>query len=200
MKKATKGALAMVLVGSVTFSVTNALLVDHSTKKVAQIHTSTHSGVQKTASDTNQTEKIVKAQPSITEVNHIQTTDSLNHEALQTDSNNGNTSYSTNDRPSTAVQKQTTTENSPSTTAKSPAPIINTEAPLTTAKGTTSTNTTATPVPATNPNPTATGAASSKASTTTAQKTSKTTTSPLNYGQEVSQTAKANGASHQNKK
>lgn len=62
MEKLTKGALAMVLAGSVTFSVTNALLVDESSKRLTKDNALIISGVQKKAEVIDHEEKTVKDQ------------------------------------------------------------------------------------------------------------------------------------------
>ena len=62
MNKLTKGALAMVLAGSVTFSVTNALLADQPLKRLAKQIALPISADRKQADVINHAEKKVKLQ------------------------------------------------------------------------------------------------------------------------------------------
>lgn len=73
MEKLTKGALAMVLAGSVTFSVTNALLVDESSKRLTKDNALIISGVQKKADVIDHEEKTVKDQTPTSNVKDGQT-------------------------------------------------------------------------------------------------------------------------------
>jgi hypothetical protein len=203
MNKLTKGALTMVLVGSVTFSVTNALLADHSSKQSAEANASTISGdqktaddtnhadktvkdpTQKTADDTNQAEKTVKDQTPTPDVKEVQTTISHNNDAFQAVSYNGNES----DKAIAAIQNNTTTSIAAAATTNTTVPATNTTVnsnPTTT--GTTSTKSAATPAPTTS------------TSTTKTTTMTITTTKTTNHGKQVSQAAKEKATSHQNKK
>jgi hypothetical protein len=73
MNKPIKGALAMVLAGSVTFSVTNALLVDESSKRLTKDNALIISGVQKKADVIDHEEKTVKDQTPTSNVKEGQT-------------------------------------------------------------------------------------------------------------------------------
>jgi hypothetical protein len=189
----------MVLVGAVTFSVTNALLADPSSKRLAKGHPSTNSGHQKIADNINQTDKTLKDQTPITDVKDTQPTLSNNIAAPQAVLENGNM----NDQATAAIQKNTTTISATSTTASTTAPtintapVINTEPTINTApviNTEPATNTAPATNTTTNSNTTAAGTTSTKSATTTAPTT--TTTAPTtNHGQQVSQAAKDKAAS-----
>ncbi|MDR7240784.1 hypothetical protein [Neobacillus drentensis] len=69
MNKLTKGALAMVFAGSVTFSVTNALLADQPLKRLAKQIALPISADRKHADVVNHAEKKVKVQTPVANVN-----------------------------------------------------------------------------------------------------------------------------------
>ena len=204
MNKLTKGALAMVLMGSITFSVTNALFADHSSKQVAQASAITNSNDQKKADDTNhssnllaqanaitntkvhktsdnynQTEKMVKDKTSTPDVKNVQTTPTPKIAALEVVSKNGNES----DKAVAAIQKKMTTKSVTLTTVNTIAPTTsNSRKSNIPATGSTSTKSNAATVP------------------TTSTKTASTaTTTKSNHGKQVSQAAKVNASIHKKK-
>jgi hypothetical protein len=202
MNKRTKGALAMVLAGSVTFSVINALLDDQPSKRIAKEIALTISGIQKKADVINQAEKTAKDQTPTTNVKDVETKLSHNISAFQADiqQNKGK------------LTKRTTTNsaNTDTTTTKTPAAttLIATsiKAPKTTAiPAATGTNT---PSEATTTIPVMTGTDTTGKSTTTIPTTTgtsatnqtTTTTTTTNHGQQVSQAQKEKAASHQDKR
>ncbi|MCQ6280098.1 hypothetical protein [Bacillus sp. EB600] len=203
MNKLTKGALSMVLVGSITFSVTNALLADHSSMLSTQGNTFINSGHHKTANGSNQAEKIVKDQTPTTDVKDVQTTLPDNHSAPQAVSKNENKSnqdINVNEKNTTTIRTASPTVNT-TATATNTAPV-NSIAPITNTAPATGI------VPVTNPAPamkiavttsttsksnsTSTGASSTKSAAATAPTTTTTTTN--NHGQQVSQAAKEKAA------
>ncbi|MCM2532580.1 hypothetical protein NDK43_09520 [Neobacillus pocheonensis] len=200
MNKLTKGALTMVLVGSITFSVTNALLADHSSKRLAQANDLTNSGDQKKADDINKAEKTVKNQTPTPDVKDVQPTHFHNIAVFQAAVlNNGNKS----DKAIAVNQKNTKTISATSTTFNTPAPATtittNSNTPTTGTTSTKSATTTATK------NSTATANSTTKAitttpTTTTMATTTTTATKTTNHGKQVSQSAKEKAASHQIKK
>jgi hypothetical protein len=199
MNKATIGALAMVLVGSVTFSFTNALLTNHSTKKV-QTHSTTNLGDQKLVDGTNQTDKTVTDSTPTQNGNDIQTTDSLTTSVNQAELSNENVS----EQPIAVNQNNTLKISSPSPSSNTNASTITTTPKTNTpSTGTTSTKQTVSSAPTTNINTAPSTPTSNVPVTTTAQATS-TATSPTttttNRGQQVAQAAKEKAASQQNKK
>jgi hypothetical protein len=194
MNKATIGALTMVLVGSVTFSFTNALLADHSTKKIVQKHATNSSEGHKSVDGTNQTEN---NQTSATDVKDVQTSDSLNTSVNQAEVNTGNNS----EQPIAVNPSNTMKISSPSTSSSTTASTITTmPKENATTPVTTSTKPAATPVPATNLNTAPTVATSTIPPSTPAQATSPTTTTATNHGQQISQAAKEKASGHLNKK
>jgi hypothetical protein len=214
MIKITKGALAMVLAGSVTFSVANALLgqpIKQLTKEIAL----PISADRKKADVINPAEKKDKPQTPAANVK--------NHDiaVIQVSLKNRNT----NDTAVAAVQQnrekssdRTTTSatNPRGTTTTKPfaktIPVKSTKAPTTTSKSTTTrtaairttTKPAAQTIPATSAKAptTATTPTTSKTSTTTTKtnKTTSATTTKTNRGQQVSQAAKEKAASQSNKK
>ncbi|WP_374721403.1 hypothetical protein [Peribacillus tepidiphilus] len=220
MKKLTKGALAMVLAGSFTFSVTNALLVNQSSKKFTEENASTISGDPKKTGIISKAEKTVKDHTPTTNVKDGQTKLSHDIPAFQESLKNRNKS----DMAIAAIQqnrkkfsKRTTTNpanTDTATTTKPAATAISStraKAPTTTTTpvttGTNTTNVTTTPVATTIPStstkaPTATTTptATGTNTTTSTTKTTSTTTKTTNRGQQVSQAAKEKAASHEDKK
>jgi hypothetical protein len=193
MNKATIGALAMVLVGSVTFSFANALLTNHSTKKRVQSHVTTNFENQKLADGTNQTDKTVTDSTPTTNGKDIQIADFLHTSSNQGELNNGNMS----EQPIAVNQNNTVKISSPSPSSNATASTITTTPKTnTTSTGTTSPKPTASSVPTTAP----TSSTSNVPVTTTAQASSTTTTSTTNRGQQVAQAAKEKAVGQQNKK
>ncbi|WP_180960112.1 hypothetical protein [Neobacillus cucumis] len=190
MNKRAIGALTMVLVGSVTFSLTNNLLADQSIKQLTQPNNLPISDEQKTAVQIDSTEKninqssktadeittaknTVVEQKPVTETNTVKTT-VLNKPVTQ---------QAKSKNTATQIQKNTTTVIVTSSSSKPTASVATTtQNQKTTAPMTQSTK------------PTTTGATSTKTTTTTASTTSPTTTATTNHGQQVSQDAKAKAA------
>lgn len=209
MNKRAIGALTMVLVGSVTFSLTNNLLSNQSTKQLNEVNNLPISDEPKSADNLDSAEKNVndqtkgtadkittenntlKEQTPITERKNVDTTVSIKPVTLQAESN----------KTTAQVQNNTTNIRAASSTTKTTAPVTTkttttTTSPKTTTK-TAPTNLTTTSSSTTTTAPTnSTSTASSK--TTTAPTNSTSTTS--NHGQQVSQAAKANAASRKDQK
>jgi hypothetical protein len=197
LNKATIGALAMVLVGSVTFSFTNSLLTAHSTKKRVQTNSTTKFGDQKLVDGTTQSNKTVTVSSPTPNGSNIQTEQSLKTSVNQAEFNNGNR----NEQPITVSPNNTVKISSPtpssSTTAST---LIATPKTNTSSAGTTSTKPTATSVPTTNQNTAQTSTTSNVPETTPAQPTLATTSTTTNRGQQVAQAAKEKAVSQQDKK
>jgi hypothetical protein len=182
MNKLTKGALTMVLAGSVTFSVTNALLADHSSKRLAKANALIHSVDQKIADNINHAKKSVKDEKPTTEVKDMETTLSHKIDTLQTNPKSGNK----NDAVITANQQSN--EKYTKRTL-----IIPTKTDTTT---TTMPAATTLPTPSTKVSKTAT----TTPTTTLGMTNTSTPTTTTNHGKLVSQVVKANALSHQDKK
>ncbi|TWD91624.1 hypothetical protein FB550_12166 [Neobacillus bataviensis] len=208
MNKRAIGALTMVLVGSVTFSLTNNLLSNQSTKQLNEVNNLPISDEPKTANNLNSAEKNVndqikgttdklttenntlKEQTPIMETKNVDTTVSSKPVTLQAESN----------KTTAQVQNSTTTVRAASSATKTTAPVTTkttttTTNPKTTTK-TAPTNLTTTSSSTTTAPTNSTSIASSK--TTTAPTNSTSITS--NHGQQVSQAAKANAASRKDQK
>ncbi len=184
MKKPTLGALAMVVMGAVTFSVTNGLLSDQPVKNKKAAQASNHSGVQ-IAADTNNPKKTVKDQTSETKY-------SLKKPDLQTNINNGNRS----DNSEAIIPKNTETKIAANVTANSTASKANTVTTVNSAaSATTSTQPTASAPAAvskvSNSSPTT---AASTQTTATASQTTSTASTAANHGQQISLAAKEKNA------
>jgi len=103
MKKLSKGAFAMVIAGAVTFSVTNALLFQESSKPVVKEKNVALSEAPKKSDGINQEEKTTKDQTAMP---------SLDNDALQAPDNNRNmneTTIAANDHNAEKVTKVATT-------------------------------------------------------------------------------------------
>jgi hypothetical protein len=198
MNKATMGALAMVLVGSVTFSFTNSLLSENTTKKRVQTHDTTNFSERKSVNATNQIDKTVTAPTPTSEIKDVQTTDSQNTSVNQAELSNEKMS----EQPVAVSQNNTVNVSSPSPSPNTAASTITTM-PKTNppSAGTTTTTPAASPAPTTNISTAPTSTTSTVPVTVPAQATS-TTTATTNHGQQVAQAAKEKGAaaSQQNKK
>ncbi|MFS0779584.1 hypothetical protein ABC255_26765 [Neobacillus sp. 3P2-tot-E-2] len=186
MNTLTKGALSMVLAGSVTFSVANTLLGDQSYIRLAEENASTIAEDPKKADIINQAEKTVKDQTPATSGTAEQPNLASNDAPIQVALNNQKESVvaiaaipqnnkeiteGTTPKPINTNQTTTSTPSAPST----PVPTLPT-----------------TPVPAPVPAP-----APAPPPTTT---TGNNDTSAANYGQEVAQVAKEKAESHQENK
>jgi DNA primase len=202
MNKRAKGAFAMVLAGSVTFSVINALLDDQPSKQIAKAIAATISEHQKKADVLKQAEKTVKDQAQATYVKDEQTKLSPNVSAYQADIQQNREKSPERTTTNSADLDTTTTTTSAATTfiatsIKAPE-TTTTTIPTTTGTNTTSKASTTTSPPATGTNTTS-KSTTTKPTTTGSSATNQTTTptTTTNHGQQVSQTVKA---SHQDKK
>lgn len=158
MKKLTKGALSMVLAGSVTFSVTNALLGDPSSKRVVEENAFTNSGDQKEVDEFKR--KTVKDQSPTQNLRDEQTEPTQNNPPIQVAFNNNNESdvaiaasppnstqiaADTTINPANVNTATTTKPNTPTTPENNITPP-----PVTTAPDTSGTNTPNAPTTHTN--------------------------------------------------
>jgi|GEM_PF-2796060 len=177
MNKLTKGALAMVLAGSVTFSIANVLLVDQSSKRLIKEKDLTISEVPKRSDVINQGEKTAKDQTSATNVKDVQTKPSHNTAAFQAAIKNRSES------DTTLVASHQNTERS---TGKTITNSANTNTAITTmsaaTRGKEATTTTTSTTTATNATrakaPTTTTAPAKTRTNTAGAKESTTTTAP----------------------
>ncbi|QIZ05472.1 hypothetical protein HFZ78_00715 [Priestia megaterium] len=213
MIKITKGALAMVLAGSVTFSVANALLgqpIKQLTKEMAL----PISADRKKADVINPAEK--KGQPQTPRAN-VKDRSVLKVSLKNTDTNDTAVAAVQQNREKTSDRTTTSAANPRGTTTIKPVaktiPVKSTKAPTTTRKPTTTrtaaTRTTTKPAVPTIPATSAKAPTTSVKAPTTTPTTSKTsttttstsaTTTKTNRGQQVSQAAKEKAASQSNKK
>jgi hypothetical protein len=199
MNKLTKGALAMVLAGSLTFSITNALLVHQSSKRLAEENALTISGVQKKADVINPAEKTVIDQKPTTNGKGVQTKLSHNIAAFQVALKNKNKS----DMTIASVQQNTEKSTERTTTNPAYTNTTQTTTPAATSIPVTSAKAPPTSIPVTSAKapPTTTPVTSVKAPPiTTGANTTIATTATTNHGQQVSQAAKEKTASHRDKK
>src|SRR4051812_21146327 len=129
MKKLTKGAFAMVLAGSVTFSVANALLVNTTPKRLIEETALAISADRKNADVINQEEKKVKDQTPTTNVKGhdivaVQVSSKNSNMAIAAiQTNRKNSSNRTTTNP--ANTKKTTTR----TSAATPISVASTKVP-----------------------------------------------------------------------
>ncbi|MDF2787160.1 MAG: hypothetical protein K0S80_258 [Neobacillus sp.] len=182
MNTLTKGALSMVLAGSVTFSVANTLLGDQSYIRLAEENASTIAEDPKKADIINQAEKTVKDQTPATNGTAEQPILASNDAPIQVALNNQTESV-----VATATIPQNNKELTEGTTPK----------PIHTNQTTTSTpSAPSTPVPSLPTTPVPAPAPVPAPPTTTGNND----TSAANYGQEVAQEAKEKADSHQENK
>ncbi|MEH7306305.1 hypothetical protein [Neobacillus drentensis] len=188
MNKLTKGALSMVLAGSVTFSIANALLAEQPLKRLAKEIALPISADRKKADVVNQVEKKVKVQTPTTNVK--------NHDiaAIPVSFKNSNMAKAAiqTDREKSSNRTTTTPANTNETTTPTHTiPVTSAKAPTTTSKSTsTRTDTTSPttrpvaitkPVATTKPTSTTKPATSVKAPpTTTSTKPKSVTTRKTN--------------------
>jgi hypothetical protein len=194
MNTITKGALSMVLAGSVTFSVAHTLLGDQSSIQLAEENASTISKDPKKADFINQAEKVVKDQTPATNGTDEQPNLASNEAPIQVALNNQTESavaiadIQQNTKEVTEVTTTTpvnTNQTKPSTPAASSTPVTST-----TSQTTPATSTPAPPAPPAPPPPT----------TSPPTTTGNNATSGANYGQEVAQAAKEKAESRQENK
>ncbi|MEH7120562.1 hypothetical protein V7128_24540 [Neobacillus vireti] len=199
MNKLTKGALAMVLAGSVTFSITNALLGGQSTKRLVEDTALAISEHPKKAEVIHQANKAVKDQTPPTNAKDVQSKLSPNIVALENENKSDraitaiqqNTEYLTARTTTKSASKNTTTTTTPAPTTGKPMATTTTTSPTTrtnTAGGTTT-------IPATSRKASTATAASPAAGTNAAS----AATTKTNKGQQVSQAAKENAANRDKK-
>ena len=198
MNKRIIGALTMVLVGSVTFSVTNTLLTDQSTKPLTQINNLPLSDDQET--DDNNSPKgkpaIIQTQKTVSqEVTQVKNTVEAPVPALTTNSKNVETTGShkivtlgasnKNSKTTAPIQTNATKISAASSTTKTTAPVTNISTnQKPTMSGTTSTKTSTMTLP------------KISQSTSTTKTTSTTSTTAANRGKQVSQAAREKAANH----
>lgn len=177
MNKRTKGALAMVLAGSITFSVTNVLLADQSSKQLIEEKALTTSENPKKADVINQPKKTVIDQSPTPNAINVQANPSNN---IAENTNKSDTTITANQQSKESVTTRTAANNTKEATTTTPA---------------------ATSVPATSTKAPA-AATTTPATTTTSTKTRTDTTSPTttNHGQQVSQAVKETPAGPQDNK
>jgi hypothetical protein len=189
MNTITKGAVAMVLAGSVTFSVAHTLLGDQSSIRLAEENASTISGNHKKADIINQAEKAVKdltptskgKDQEMAALKVALNNSEMNVETIQQNSISKNNTKNPSDRNRiiTAMPAVTTIT---STSAKEPTTTTTTS----TTSGSNATSVSTKPETA-KPASTTTATAPPTKSETNATSTSTTET---NRGQQVSQAAK----------
>ena len=218
MKKMTKGALAMVLAGSVTFSIANGLLAEQPLKRLAKEIALPISADREKANAINQAEKKDQTPSTNLKDNEIAVTQGAlkNNQpagkAVQVNTKKLSYKTTTNVTPTpvaTTVSVKSTkapiTMTTPTKSSTATKPRTNTTSAstktATTAKPTTSTNPATTTKPATSTNSATTTkpATSAKPSTSTAAKSNSkaaaAATTKTNHGQQVSQAAKERAAS-----
>jgi hypothetical protein len=189
MNTITKGAIAMVLAGSITFSVANTLLGDQSSIRLAEEHASTISGDPKKADIINQAEKAVKDQTPASKGKDQEIA------ALKVASNNSEMYIATIQQNSSS--KNNTTNPSDTNKIITATPAVTTitstsvKEPTTTTTTSTTLGSNATSV-TTNPETTKPASIPKTAAPPTKTETNATSTSSTetNRGQQVSQAAK----------
>jgi len=206
MNTLNKGALAMVFVGSVTFSVTNGLLGDQSPiQLLVEEHSLSISGDLKKVDVTGQTEKKVKEQTPTTNVKADKTEPSYDIPASQAAFNNKDKSdmaTAANQQNTKKYSKSTTTNpaSTNETTTNSTAPTTSAKAPTTTPTSTRTNTTSATTNPAAPTKVDTSAKAPTTAPTSTGTNPTSATTTTTNRGQEVSQAAKEKATSQRDSK
>ena len=144
MEKLTKGAFAMVLAGAVTFSVTNTLLVDESSKGVIKENDVAITEEPKKSDVMNQPEKAAKDQKLTSDGEDVQVKPSQNIVALQEAEKSRNEMVASNHQNTEKVIKTTATQsvNKNVTTTKTPAETASKGSTKATTSTTVGTNTT----------------------------------------------------------
>ncbi|WP_338787914.1 hypothetical protein [Metabacillus sp. FJAT-53654] len=178
----TKGALAMVLAGAVTFSITNALLDKQSSKRVTTEIALTQSGAPKKADAISQAKKTVEDPTPTTNVKDSETKLSHDNPAIQAafkNSNKGNKAREAIPLNKKQFSKSTTSNSANTNKATSTTPAVTTKpATSSTASTTASASTTRTNKPSEVPTSTVTmkpvTTAKAPATTTTASKPTET--------------------------
>ena len=214
MNKRAIGALTMVLVGSVTFSLTNNLLSNQSTKQLNEVNNLPISDEPKTADILDSAEKNLNVQTKRTADKVTKENNTLIEQTPVTESKNVDAAVSIkpitlqaeSNKTTTQVQNSTTSIRAASSTAKTIAPVTTktTTNQKTTTKPTSTKTTTSAP---TNSTSTASSKTTTAPTYSTSTASSNTTTAPTNststtsnHGQQVSQAAKANAASRKDQK
>ncbi|MFB3170119.1 hypothetical protein P5G62_023725 [Neobacillus sp. 179-C4.2 HS] len=187
MNTITKGAIAMVLAGSVTFSVAHTLLGDQSTIRLAEENAATISGDPKKADIINQAEKEVKNQTPASKgkdgemaaLNVASNNSDMNVATIQQNSSSKNNPTNPSDR-----NKIITVTSAETTVTSTKEPTITLTTPTTSGTNTTRVST---KPETTKPASTPTTTAPPTKTETNATSTSSTDT---NRGRQVSQAAK----------
>jgi hypothetical protein len=224
MNKRAIGALTMVLVGSVTFSLTNNLLANQSTNQLNEVNNLPISDEPKTADNLNSAEKKLNVQTKRTADKITKENNTLIEQTPVTDRKNVDTKVAIkpitlqakSNITTTQVQNSTTTIRAASSTTKTTAPVTTknatnqkptttTSTKTTTTAPTNSTTTSSSPTTTaptnsttTSSSPTTTGPTNS--TTTSSTTTTASTTTNANHGQQVSQDAKAKAAIRKDQK
>lgn len=194
MKRVTKGALAMVLAGSVTFSVANAMLDNSLTKQLVKENPFRITADRKKADIINKAAKKNIAEKP--------TTNGKDHEIAAVQASSKNSNQQNIEKSSS----RTTTSAANTNVNTTPKPVKSTKAPTTTSKSTTTrtaaTSATTKPAVTTRPATSTKAPTTSKPVTTTPTKTTTTTTTTTNTnrGQQVAQEAKATAESRRDTK
>jgi hypothetical protein len=187
MNTITKGAIAMVLAGSVTFSVAHTLLGDQSSIRLAEENASTISGDPKKADIINQAEKAVKNQTPASKgkdqemaaLKVASNNSEMNVATIQQNSSSKNNPTNPSDR-----NKIITVTSAETTVTSTKEPTITLTTPTTSGTNTTSVSTKPeTTKPASTPTTTAQPAKTETNATSTPS-------TETNRGQQVSQAAK----------
>jgi hypothetical protein len=207
MSTLSKGALGMVFAGAVTFSATNALLVDQISILLTKENPISLFGHQDKADVISKAEKAVKDQTSRTKVKDDQT--KISHENPAS-TNETTTTTNVTTKPSTSIKAPMKTTASASTgtnkTSAATRPAVKTKpqesakaSKTTTASSPTETTTTSgdtVPVATTKPST----SAEPQKTTTAPSSIGNAATETTNHGQQVSEAAKEKAASNQDQK
>lgn len=211
MNSLTKGSLAMVLAGSVTFSLANALFIDHSSTRVLKEKPLAISRDLK-SEDVSLGEKKTKIQGPTASEKHGQTNPSRGHLISNTVSNSSNkTGNDVAIQQNTKISNENTTTNpkngeKPTTkplavkktvieTVEKPQKVMTSTMPP-------RTNTTSkTTSPNTNPAPVTSNKETTETTIQTPTNPGKTSqTTSVNHGQQIAQDAKEKAVSHRKQK
>jgi hypothetical protein len=218
MQNRSKGALAMVLAGAVTFSVTNSFLPEPMTRIANELALHV-SGDAKKADIIRKQETAIKEQSAIMNGEEGQTKLSdgppvvqktknegagkAHHQNIKsTATNQARTNETTTESPSAAIGKSIS---SPAGEAKQPsssAPAVSPKAPAASveSKPTSTKNTSAAKQPAEAAKPATSTKKTVSTNPSLVKKTTNKTTTPTNRGQEVSQSAKEKAADNREQK
>ena len=203
-----KGPIAMILAGAVTFSVINAFLVDHSSKRLSKENSLTLSAAPKKTNVIRNTEKTLNHQTPKTNVKEGQTRLSQDIPALKVVNTNTKSNravkvikqntkkFSQSTTTNTANMNEKTTTAIRTTTAKAPAATKISRPTVTNTKSANPTTTVVATKPAASEKPPAT----TTPTTTSVTNTKSAATTTANPGQQVSQAAKEKAAIRRDQK